>query len=215
MRNRRGSPLSQLVYPCADPARRGPLAAPSIPPTLPIHTLIPPFSSLGWYVDPCPATRGPLCPERGPSRPVACLWTLPSRRSADPVAPSSTWTLPPWNVDPHASRHDAGPSPPPPSSTAATSFPWTSRLRLSPLQYKPCHISCHHGLQGVHPDLQWMGSRHLQPGPHLRALPGLTRPLLSTRRPRPAGFLPTGNVTSLIPSHQLKWPYNAFHVPLT
>jgi hypothetical protein len=71
MRNRRGSPLSQLVYPCADPARRGPLAAPSIPPTLPIHTLIPPFSSLRVVCGPLP---------RDTWTPLPGTWTLAPRR---------------------------------------------------------------------------------------------------------------------------------------
>ena len=94
MRNRRGSPLPQLVYPCADPARRGPLAAPSIPPTLPIHTLIPPFSSLR-------VVCGPLPPRH----------VDPSARNVDPRAPSRacgpfllagvrTLSRPPAYVDP-------------------------------------------------------------------------------------------------------------------
>ena len=95
------------------------------------RTLTPPFTfPFGWHVDPCaPRTRGPLRLERGPSRLAACLWTLPPRADCGPLRPAYTWTLPPWNVDPHALPRACGPFPhPPPPSTTAIPSPGSSSL---------------------------------------------------------------------------------------
>ena len=85
------------------------------------------------------------------------------------------------------------------------SLPGTPALTAAAQEYKPSHLSSAYGLQGVHPDLQWMGSRHPRPGPHFR-LPGPHTSRLGACHPRPLA-------SSFQDRPPTQWSYDA--VPLT